>query len=117
MVLKSASPARLAIIYQSLYLANLLLLPGISFFVLVWLFFVKKNEVVWVNAHLYRAIQLSVLGGLIIAIIPLLIIYLSSNTEASLMIMLIYFITFHAGFVLIGMLNLARAMAERPPFL
>jgi hypothetical protein len=104
-----------AIIYQSLYLANLLLLPGISFLVLLWFFYQLNNQSPFAKIHLYRAVQLSILAGLFIVIIPIAIIFLSPQFEASLMIMLLYFVTLHAGFVLIGMLNLSRAMATKLP--
>ena len=65
--------------------------------------------------HLIRSIQLSVLAGILLAVVPLLVIYFSSQIEASIMVGLIYFVTLHAGFILIGMLNLSRAMAMKLP--
>jgi len=65
--------------------------------------------------HLIRSVQLSVLAGLLLAVIPLLVIYFSSQLEASVMVGLVYFVTLHAGFILIGMLNLSRAMAMKLP--
>ena len=115
MAKKSIKSTRLAIIYQALYLANLLLLPVFSFVVLLWFFFKKQPQPHWVTIHLYRTIQLSILAGFTIVVIPFLVIWLSPEFEASLMVMLLYFVTLHAGFVLIGMLNLSRAMARKLP--
>lgn len=106
---------KLAVIYQSLYLANLLLLPALSFLILLYFLFNKNKQPRWAVIHLYRAIQLSILAGICIVIIPFLVIWLSPEFEASLMVMLLYFVTLHAGFVLIGMLNLSRAMARKLP--
>ncbi len=106
---------KLAVIYQALYLANLLLLPALSFIVLLYFLFTKKQQPRWVMIHLYRAVQLSILAGIGIVIVPLLVIWLSPEFEASLMVMLLYFVTLHAGFVLVGMLNLSRAMARKLP--
>lgn len=104
-----------AIIYQSLYLANLLLLPGISFFYLLWLF--KRNHTIldWQRIHLYRAVQLSVIAGVLLVLVPLLVILLGNEIEALVMVMLVYFVTIHALLVLLGMFNVARAMAKKLP--
>ncbi len=119
MSVQSISPSRSAIIYQSLYLINLLLLPGFAFFALIWLWFSKqKNAVTFTRferIHLIRAMQLSVAVGVFLLIIPMIIMVISPEFDASLMVMIIYFVTLHAGFVLIGMLNLSRAMAKKLP--
>jgi len=128
---RSPSPSgKFAVICQSLYLANLLLLPGVFFLVLLYYYYQlqqhnKANREVNVSQrlrnlgigkiHLIRSIQLSILAGLLLAVIPLLVIYFSSHLQASIMVGLVYFVTLHAGFVLIGMFNLARAMAKKLP--
>ena len=107
---------RRAIVYQGLYLSNLLLIPGISFAVLLWLFLHNKQLKGVAKFHLYRAFQLSIIAGICIIIIPLLIVFLSNAFEASIMVMLVYLVTIHAAFVMIGMLNIARAMAGKLPY-
>lgn len=104
-----------AIIYQSLFLMNLLLIPGLSFLALIWLLFKRRNQKGWQRIHLYRSVQLSILAGSFIIIIPLIILVTTNAFEASLMVMIIYFVTMHAAFVLLGMLNLSRAMAKKLP--
>jgi hypothetical protein len=104
-----------AIIYQSLFLMNLLLIPGLSFLALIWLLFKRRNQKGWQRIHLYRSVQLSILAGFFIIIIPLIILVTTNAFEASLMVMIIYFVTMHAAFVLLGMLNLSRAMAKKLP--
>jgi hypothetical protein len=111
----SVKNGRDAIIYQSLFLMNLLLIPGVSFLVLLWLFVKRKNQQGWQRIHLYRSIQLSVLAGFIIIIVPLIVLLTTNAFEASLMVMIIYFVTMHAAFVLLGMLNISRAMAKKLP--
>lgn len=106
---------RVAIIAQSLYLANLLLLPGLSFIALIVYFYREKLSLAIARIHLYRSLQLSVLAGFLIIVVPALVIILSPQFDASLMVMLLYFVTIHAALVLVGMLNLARAMSGRPP--
>jgi len=129
------SSGKFSVICQSLYLTNLLLLPGVSFLVILYFYrqycqlkavsisvesMVENNEIRIRSLgigkiHLIRSIQLSVLAGLLLAVVPLLVIYFSSQLEASIMVGLIYFVTLHAGFILIGMLNLSRAMAKKLP--
>lgn len=104
-----------AIIYQSLFLMNLLIIPGLSFLVLFWLFLKRKNQHSWQRIHLYRSVQLSFLAGFFIILIPLIVLVTTNAFEASLMVMLIYFVTMHAAFVLLGMLNISRAMANKLP--
>ena len=136
MINRSPSPSgNFAVIYQSLYLANLLLLPGIFFLVLLYYYRqyqqqkvhndgvadqVGNNKIRMRNLgigkiHLIRSLQLSVIAGILLAVVPLIVIYFSSQLQASIMVGLIYFVTLHAGFILIGMLNLSRAMAKKLP--
>ncbi|MBA6347600.1 MULTISPECIES: hypothetical protein [unclassified Colwellia] len=111
----SAKDGRDAIIYQSLFLMNLLLIPGLSFLILIWLFIKKKHQKGWQCIHLYRSIQLSILAGFFIIVIPLVVLLTTDAFEVSLMVMIIYFVTMHAAFVLLGMLNVSRAMAKKLP--
>lgn len=106
---------RLTVIYHGLYLANLLLLPGFSFCLLLYLFIKNTPCYGWHKIHLYRAMQLSLLAGILLVVVPVIAILMSEQLQASIMIMLVYFITLHALFVLLGMLNIARAMAKKLP--
>ncbi len=126
---------KFSVIYQSLYLANLLLLPGIFFLVLLYYFRQYQQQKVHIEGiedhashnkirmrnigigkiHLIRSIQLSVIAGILLVVIPLVVIYFTSQLQTSIMVGLIYFVTLHAGFVLIGMFNLSRAMANKLP--
>ncbi|AAZ28802.1 hypothetical protein [Colwellia psychrerythraea] len=136
MINRGPSPSgNFAVICQSLYLANLLLLPGIFFLVLLYYYLqyqqhklqdgvvevqVDNNKIRIRNlgigkVHLIRSLQLSVLAGILLALVPLIVIYFSSQLKSSIMVGLIYFITLHTGFILIGMLNLSRAMAKKLP--
>lgn len=112
---ESKSSLHSATVYQSLYLMNLLLLPGFSFFALLWFFNKNKQTIGWQRIHLYRAIQLSVIAGVLLVLVPLIVIYGGSEFEASVMVMLVYFVTIHALLVLLGMFNISRAMAKKLP--
>jgi hypothetical protein len=113
---------KFAILYQSLYLANLLLLPVISFLALIY-YFHKVTQGTsaelhlsrFNKIHLYRCIQISALAGVLLGIAPIVYIFYSAQFSSSVMIVIFYFIVMHACFVLLGMLNLARAMAYKLP--
>ncbi len=120
--MKSNHQNRPAIIYQSLYLSNLLLIPLASFLLLVYYLYksqpisAKPSFVSNFNRiHLIRSIQISALAGLMLGVAPIFYILFSSQFDASVMISVFYFVTLHTCFVLIGMLNLARAMAKKLP--
>lgn len=135
MINRSPNPSgNFAVICQSLYLANLLLLPGICFLVLLYYYRQYQQKKVYHESvegqvddkirirnlgigkiHLIRTIQLSILAGILLAVVPLVVIYCTSQLQMSIMVGLIYFVTLHAGFILIGMLNLSRAMARKTP--
>jgi hypothetical protein len=111
----TTDPRRLATFCQSCYLANLLLLPGLAFMPVLWIFVKFKQQQGWQRDHLFRALQLSLLAGLLLLLVPGAVVLYSGRYEESLVQMLLYFITLHTTFVLIGMLNLARAMVQKPP--
>ncbi len=120
--MKSNQDNQFAIIYQSLYLANLLLLPLISFLALIYYFHKTTQEKPqrfylskFNKIHLYRSIQISALAGVLLGIAPVFYIFYSAQFGASIMVVIFYFVTLHSCFVLIGLLNLARAMAKKLP--
>jgi len=120
--MKSSLNNKPAIIYQSLYLSNLLLIPIGSFFLLIYYLYqtqpnrVKPKAITNFNKiHLFRCIQISALAGIMLGVAPIFYIFYSAQFGVSVMITVFYFVTLHACFVLIGMLNLARAMANKLP--
>jgi hypothetical protein len=116
--MKSNQQNKPAIIYQSLYLSNLLLVPLASFILLVFYLYKAKQDKPlskFNRIHLIRCIQISALAGLMLAIAPIFYIFFSDEFGSSVMVSIFYFVTLHAGFVLIGMLNLARAMSKKLP--
>lgn len=104
-----------AVVAQSLYLANLLLMPGLSFLVLLIYFHRKKAASRLSRLHLYRSVQLSLVAGLFLAFIPLLYLWFSDSQSRAMMLIVFYFVCFHAGFVMLGIVNLARAMSAKCP--
>jgi len=120
--MKSNSENKPAIIYQSLFLSNLLLIPVASFLLLSYYLYKSQTSQLKAKSlshfnkiHLIRCVQISALAGLMLAIAPLFYIFYSEQFGVSVMITIFYFVTLHACFVLVGMLNLARAMAKKLP--
>ncbi len=120
--MKSNEDNKPAIIYQSLYLSNLLLIPLGSFLLLVYYLFqsklngAKSKKISNYNKiHLIRSIQVSALAGLMLGVAPIFYIFFSDQFDVSIMITVFYFVTLIACFVLVGMFNLARAMAHKLP--
>lgn len=113
--MKSEKQNKPAIIYQSLYLSNLLLLPLLSFLLLAYFLYQKRSHSNFNRIHLIRSVQISVLAGLLLGVAPIFYIFYSEAFDSSVMVSIFYFITLHTGFVLIGMLNLARAMSRKLP--
>jgi hypothetical protein len=128
--MKSNQHNKPSIIYQSLYLSNLLLVPIASFLLLIYYFYQTKSQTKtetntnqhnpkivsnFNRIHLIRSIQISTLAGFMLGVAPIFYIFFSDQFDVSIMITVFYFVTLHACFVLLGMLNLARAMAHKLP--
>ncbi len=103
----------LAILAEALYLANLLLLPGLAFGALLWLFWTRRPQApdLAVN-HLNQTVAASLWAGALLIAANLLIIalggYQSANTWT---VVIVYFTTCHASLVLLGMVGLSKAMS------
>ncbi|HEB57125.1 MAG TPA: hypothetical protein ENI98_12645 [Gammaproteobacteria bacterium] len=106
----------LAVLAEGLYLANLLILPGLSFIILLFLYLKYRVEAppLALN-HLAQTLRASLWAGAMILLVNLGILlgggYDSAWTWVTL---IIYFTSIHATFVLLGMLGLSHAMAGKP---
>lgn len=111
----SADGKRLAITAESLYLANLLVLPGVAFVLLCWFYWRHGNGAPpLAAAHLNQTLRASIWAGLLLVPLPLLAITLTSNTLGSWTVAILWFVTCHAALVLAGALGLARALSGKP---
>jgi hypothetical protein len=129
---------------QAWYLANLLVLPGLSFLMLLYLYLsyvrpfqgkirdqrdlelseeqaslpmsLTLSEEELDASHIRSAFWLSVIGGAsVIGGCGLLFLLAGNNAKAWVMIVL-YFTILHTSFVLWGMFNLAKAWSSKLPF-
>nr|MBS0020431.1 hypothetical protein [Gammaproteobacteria bacterium] len=107
---------RLAIIAETLYLINLLLLPGLAFLALVALYFrTIANAPPLAACHLRQTLSASLWAGGILVVANGFIILLGGYaTGATWVVAILYFVCCHSALVLAGALGLARAMAGQP---
>jgi hypothetical protein len=139
-----------AVFIQGWYLANLLILPGIAFFMVSYAYFkyvVQGGRVISLQykdsvdvqltypdsaieqktaennieplqltmAHSRAAFWLSIVGGSCVFGGCLFLYFMVGVGAQAWPIIIVYFIMMHTVFVMWGMLNLARAMADRLP--
>jgi len=102
-----------AVAAEVLYLSNLLLVPGLAFLVLLWLYLRDRNTAPpLARCHLVQTLSASIWAGVMLVVANAFIILLGGyDSPNTWMIVIIYFTTVHATLVLLGTLGLARAMA------
>ncbi|MES9831846.1 MAG: hypothetical protein ABW139_06335 [Candidatus Thiodiazotropha sp. DIVDIV] len=105
----------MAVTAESLYLANLLLIPGLAFAILVYLHFKHARKLPpLARSHFQQTLSASIWAGILLVIINFLILLLGGyNGAYTWMIIIIYFTVCHSTLILIGMLGLAKAMAGK----
>lgn len=103
----------LAVTAEALYIANLLVLPGLSFIVLLKLYFKHRSSApLLAICHLKQTVSASIWAGVLLVIANIAIFLLGGYTSANTWtIVIIYFTTCHSTLVLLGILGLAKAMA------
>ncbi len=103
----------IAVAAEALYLANLLLLPGLAFIGLLVVYerYIRTAPALAV-CHLRQTLSASLWAGALLLAANIIILllggYRSPNTW---MVVIIYFTTCHATMVLLGVMGLAKAMA------
>ena len=102
----------LAVLAETLYLINLLLLPGLAFIGLVGLWLTYKNSAPpLARQHLKQTTWVSLVGGFLIIVLSGLIVALGGlNWEWTWVILVLYFTCIHSTLVLLGMYALIKAM-------
>lgn len=104
---------RLAIVAESLYLANLLVAPGLAFGALVWLWLKHRYTAPpLAHQHLRQATYVSVVGGVLIVCLSTILIAMGGlHRPLTWVVVITYFVCVHGTLVLFGMFALAKAMA------
>lgn len=103
----------LAIAAESLYLVNLLLLPGLAFLALLWLYFRHgATAPPLARGHLRQTLSASLWAGALLAFVSLVLVALGGYAAAwTWVVVILYFTTAHTTLVVLGILGLARALA------
>lgn len=112
-VLADTPGLTLAVGAEALFLANLLILPGIAFVVLVALYLTYRRKAPALAAcHLRQTFTAGVWAGVALIIVNGAIIALGGyGSHYAWMAAILYFTCVHATLVVLGTLGLAKAMA------
>jgi uncharacterized Tic20 family protein len=106
-----------AVLIESLYVANLLILPILAFVVLALIFIKKHGELpTLADSHLEQTISASIWIGIIffVAAITIMMMNLLGMEDVTLWIItIITFTIIHATMVLFGVFGLAKALAGK----
>jgi hypothetical protein len=105
----------LAVVAESLYLVNLLLVPGLAFIVLVVIYLrTIRDAPPLARCHLRQTLAASVWAGVILVLINMLIIAFGGyDAPYTWMFVVLYFTACHSTLIFMGMMGLAKAMAGR----
>lgn len=102
----------LAIAAGVLFLANLMILPGIAFVALVWLWWKHRDHPdPLVRNHLLQNVVACLWGGAVLVGVSVAILLLGDfNNPWTWLVGILYFVLFHAGLIYLGVMGLIRAM-------
>lgn len=105
----------LAVVAESLYLANLLLLPGLAFLALLVIYLkTSGNAAPLAACHLRQTVSASLWGGMFLVLVNLLIVFFGGyNAPHTWMFVVLYFTACHSLLIFLGMVGLAKAMAGK----
>ncbi len=106
----------LAVFAEALYLANLLIMPVLSFIILLFLYMKQRTSAppLALN-HLSQTLRASLWAGAMIMLVNIGILLAGGYDSGwTWVVLIIYFTSIHATFVLLGMLGLSKAMAGKP---
>ena len=93
----------LAVVAEALYIANLLLLPGLCFIILLRLYFKHRASApALAVCHLRQTVRASIWAGILLVIANLAILLLGGYTSVNTWtVAIIYFTTCHSTLVLL----------------
>lgn len=116
-LLKESVPGpRLAILVQSLFLANLMVIPVLGFIGIAVLWFTQRDKASALDRnHLDQAFFTSIKGGAILVGLSLAIFLLGGfHNPWSWVIGVLYFVCFHATLILFGVIAVNKAVLAQP---
>ncbi len=105
----------LAVAAQALYLINLMIVPGVGFLGIVWLWLTKrKSATALARCHLDQVFFASLWAGLLLIVANAAIIFLGGyQSHNTWVVVILYFTTCHTTLIFFGAIGLARALAGK----
>jgi uncharacterized membrane protein len=112
-VVEEKAGQALAVLAESLFLINLMLLPGIAFAILAGLWLKHRDSAPpLARQHLRQATLVSLWGGALIVVLGAIIILAGGLAAAwTWVVLILYFTCIHSTLILLGMYALIKAMA------
>jgi hypothetical protein len=110
------SGQRLALTAECLFLANLTLAPVVAFLLLLVLYYRQNTETpALARCHLRQAMAGSLWAGVLLVLLNCVILLLGGyHSTYTLIALILYFITCHSVFILLGMAGIAKALSGQP---
>ena len=104
----------LAVAAEALFLAKLLVAPGIAFLILFWLWRRHPDAPPLARNHLRQTFLVSWWGGLLLVLVTAgYLAFGGLDRAATWVLVILYFTCVHSALVVGGTLGLARAMAGK----
>jgi hypothetical protein len=106
----------LAVSAELLYLANLLVAPGLAFLLLAWLWYRHRQTApALARQHLEQTVAVSLCaGGLLIVVCGVILALGGFDWPWTWVIVVLYFVLVHSTLILLGVIGLSHAMAGKP---
>lgn len=105
-----------AVVAEALYLANLMLIPGLGFVALLVLWWrERKHAPELARGHLRQTVAASLWAGVLLVAANAAIILLGGYHSAyTWIVVVLYFTTCHSTLIFCGAIGLSRALAGKP---
>lgn len=105
----------LAVVAEGLFLANLMIIPGVAFLILLFLWLRhRKHPSVIVRNHLEQTLFASLWGGMVlVGVVGLIFALGGPGNPVSWILAILYFVCVHASLILFGIIGLNRAILAK----
>ena len=105
-----------AVAAEALYLANLMLIPGLGFVALLVLWWRERERAPELaRGHLRQTVAASLWAGVLLVVANVAIILLGGYDSAyTWIVVVLYFTTCHSTLIFCGAIGLSRALAGKP---
>jgi uncharacterized Tic20 family protein len=103
----------IAVTAQSLYLLNLLLIPGLGFVLMLALYLIKRKHCdAFTLNHLQQTVFASIWAAALIVLVNGVILLIGGYQNPMVwVVVILYFTTVHASFIFMGVFGLIKALA------